>query len=165
MDRFDEKGKLIIPENHPAAGELEKCGVSSTGGSHVHHAYCPNGHELITEDNPVFSTNHGIKLAVKGVHGEDVVYLSPYLVAREKIGGARFQAGDKLDVCCPVCGVRLPIYAPCDCQWNGEYVFLALEKKQGTRTGVCFCNVWGCPKGNIRLADDVVAEFGSTYTL
>jgi hypothetical protein len=61
--------------------------------------------------------------------------------------------------------VQLPVLAPCDCQWNGEYVMLSLDEDPATRNAICFCNIWGCPNGDIRLAGEVIAEYQRNYEL
>lgn len=165
MERFDDSGKLIIPDKETEYQELERRGVHYAGNVHVHQAYCPHGHLLITEDNETFHDLPGIKLVMKGARGTECIYVSPFLNNREKSGGKIFELGDRLDVCCPVCDAVLPTLAPCDCQWNGEYILLALDREPNTRNGVCFCNIWGCPSGNVRLAGDVIADYRSNYEL
>ncbi len=165
MDHFDEEGKLKIPDKDAIVNELEKRGVECEKNLHVKQVYCPNGHEMIMPDNAKFDGMPGIKLFLKGENKEEIVYISPFLNKRHRTGGDDFGLGDKLEVRCPVCDVKMPVIGPCDCQWNGEYVMLSLDKDATNRNAVCFCDIWGCPKGDVRLAGEVVSEYIRDYRL
>jgi hypothetical protein len=165
MERFDKDGRLVVPDAEDVQRELSKHGVHYEGAVHVHQAFCPNGHLLITDDCARFGDLPGIKLLLSGGPGEDIVYVSPLLNQRQRQGGNAFKLGDRLEVRCPVCGVEMPVLAPCDCQWNGEYVMLGLDEESSTDNAVCFCNIWGCPNGDIRLAGTVISEYRSNYEL
>ena len=165
MQRFDENGRLIVPDRAAVEEELQRHGVHYEGMLHVHQAFCPNGHQLIEPDNGKFDNLPGIKLLLEGERGTEIVYLSLILNIRQRTGGGCFLVGDRLAVRCPTCSVTMPVLAPCDCQWNGEYVMLGLDENPGTRNGVCFCNIWGCPNGDVRLAGEVIAEYERNYSL
>jgi hypothetical protein len=165
MERFDDEGRLVMPDVEQVQQELSKHGVHAEGAVHIHQAFCPSGHLLITDNCRKFDDLPGVKLLLKGERGEDMVYLSPILNIRQRSGGDMFKLGDRLEVRCPVCGVNLPVLAPCDCQWDGEYVMLGLDEVPSTHNAVCFCNIWGCPNGDIRLAGTVISEYRSNYEL
>jgi len=165
MNHFDEEGKLIFPNKESIRKELEKSGVKGKENLHVTQVYCPNGHEMIMPGNAKFDGLPGIKLFLKGKNKEDIVYISPFLNKRQRTGGDDFGLGDKLEVQCPVCKEKMRVIGPCDCQWNGEYVMLSLDKNPDNRNAVCFCDIWGCPKGDVRLAGEVVAEYIRDYRL
>ncbi len=155
----------MIPDRDRFIGELEKRGVHYKETLCVSQVFCPNGHELIADDNAKFGGMPGIKLLLKGERGEDFVFISPFLDKRQRTGGKMFECGDRLEVRCPVCNAEMPVLGPCDCQWNGEYVMLSLDKDPSNRNAVCLCNIWGCPNGDIRLAGEVVAEYMRGYRL
>jgi hypothetical protein len=165
MDRFDEDGRLHVPDAEQARKELSQHGVHYEGAVHIHQAFCPKGHLLIADDCEKFEGLPGVKLLLTGERGKDIVYVSPVLNHRLRSGGDMFKLGDSLEVRCPVCGVELPVLAPCDCQWNGQYVMLGLDEEATTDNAVCFCNIWGCPNGDIRLAGTVITEYRSNYEL
>ncbi len=165
MERFDEEGKLIMPEPEVLKKELEHLGLYYDNAVHVHQVFCPNGHQLILDNNNKFNDMPGIKLLLAGIRGSSEVFISPYLNKRERSGGDMFKLGDRLEVRCPICSVELPIIAPCDCQWDGMYVTLSLEEDMSTKNAVCFCNIWGCPNGDVRLAGEVITEYRSNYSL
>ena len=127
MDHFDKEGKLVIPDIEAVKAELEKRGVECKTELHVKHVYCPNGHDLIKDENAKFNGMPGIKLFLKGENAEDTVYISPFLNQRNRTGGDVFKLGDKLEVCCPECSARMPVLGPCDCQWNGYLASIALD--------------------------------------
>jgi len=165
MERFDQNGKLIIPDHAVIAHELKKLGVETAGVVRVKQVFCPNGHQLILRDNTSFDNVPGIKLLLNGAQGAEEIYISSVLNKRQRSGGGIFRVGDRLEVRCPVCNVPLPVLAPCDCQWDGEYVMLSLDEDPTNRNAVCFCNIWGCPNGDIRLAGEVIAEYQRNYEL
>ena len=165
MDHFDKDGKLNIPDKDSIKSKLEKIGLKCQTEPFVTQVFCPNGHELIMPDNAKFDGLPGIKLFLKGDDKEDIVFISPFLNKRHRTGGEAFDLGDKLEVRCPVCNEKMPVIGPCDCQWNGEYVMLSLDKDPTNRNAVCFCDIWGCPKGDVRLAGEVVAEYIRDYRL
>lgn len=165
MERFTENGGLIVPDRDAVMKELQRHGVHYEHTVHIHQAFCPNGHQLITDDNEKFDGLPGIKLLCKHPKENAIVYLSPVLNVRRRSGGNKYVLGDRLQVCCPVCEVAMPVLAPCDCQWDGEYVMLSLAEDYSKQHGVCFCNIWGCPKGDIRLAGEVIAEYQRNYEL
>jgi hypothetical protein len=165
MERFDQDGKLVVPDRAALEHELKKHGIETGGALRIHQAFCPNGHQLILRENVAFDNLPGIKLLLSGARGAEPIYISPVLNKRQRSGGAIFRVGDRLEVHCPVCSVQLPVLAPCDCQWNGEYVMLSLDEDPATRNAICFCNIWGCPNGDIRLAGEVIAEYQRNYEL
>ena len=165
MERFDDKGRMVVPDRAQVLLELEKRGVHYAGALHIHQAFCPRGHALITKDSHQFNGLPGIRAHMVGERADEVVTLTPFLLRRDKVGGAGFHLGDRVHICCHVCGIEMPVIAPCDCQWNGEFVMFSLEPDQAKLTGVCVCNIWGCPNGDIRMAGDVIAAYQRNYAL
>ncbi|NLF38995.1 hypothetical protein GX586_06085 [bacterium] len=165
MQRFDDDGRLIVPERTHLVDELKKRGVHLEGSIHIHQAFCPRGHMLVSDDNKQFNGLPGIKVHVVGERGDELVTITPFLKRRDRIGGEQFQVGDRLHICCPACGIEMPVLAPCDCQWNGEFVMFSLDENPTNQNAVCFCNIWGCPNGDIRMAGDVIAEYQRNYEL
>jgi len=164
MKSFDEDGKLIIPDKE--LQKLQEHGLYKKENKiHINHAFCPKGHELIVPDNELIDGFPSIKLWLKGEIGNELVFISPVLNNLNRIGGEIFSKGNKLKVCCPECGSRMPVLGPCECQWNGEYMMLSLDKNPENQNAVCFCDVWGCPKGDVRLAGEVISEYMRGYQM
>ncbi|MEA3445550.1 MAG: hypothetical protein U9R19_12590 [Bacteroidota bacterium] len=161
MNNFDKDGKLLVPDK-----ELLKHGIIKRENKiHINHAFCPKGHELIVANNEIIDEFPSIKLWLKGDAGNEIIFISPVLNNLRRTGGDIFGKGDKLQICCPECGIQMPVLGPCECQWNGEYVMLSLDKDPENQNAVCFCDVWGCPKGDVRLADEVISEYMRGYQM
>jgi hypothetical protein len=74
MQRFDQKGMMVfpIPEKIKAAGKMENLLV-------IKQCFCPNGHNLVSEQ-AVFDTFNGIIVKVKKSGVEGLVALNPVSV-------------------------------------------------------------------------------------
>ena len=154
-----------MPDRETIMAELGRHGLHYEQTVHIHNAFCPKGHQLILDANAKFDGLPGVKLLMRDKKRKEIVFISPVLNNRQRTGGSMFVVGDRLEVLCPVCEVAMPVLAPCDCQWNGEYVMLSLGENPARKHAVCICTVWGCPNGDIRLAGEVVTNYQSNYAL
>lgn len=165
MERFDKKGRLIIPD-------LQKLGAAKNIGVivekeklHVTCAYCPKGHPLITDGSRTISGRPGIRLWVRGKHFEQLVTLSPFQGDFAKFYEKEFEDGEVLDVMCPLCYAPLPVLAPCGCTSDSHWVVMFLRQEQDYNDAVGICNAWGCPCSFIRLSGEILTEYRASMQL
>ena len=159
MERFDKKGRLIIPDLQKL-GAAKKVGVLVEKKKlHVTRAFCPKGHALITDSSRKFGGRPGIQLWVRGKHLEQLVTLSPFQGDFAKFYEQEFEAGEGLDVMCPLCYAPLPVLAPCGCTPGSYWVVMFLRPEHDYNDAVGVCNTWGCPSSFIRLSGEILTEY------
>lgn len=165
MERFDKKGRLIIPDLKKL-GAAKKVGVIVEKEKlHVTHAYCPEGHALITDGSHMFSGRPGIRLLVRGKRLEQVITLSPFQGDFAKAYEQEFEDGEVLKVMCPLCETPLPVLAPCGCTPGSHWVVMFLRQEQDYNDAVGICNAWGCPCSFIRLSGEILTEYRTSTQL
>ncbi|MBN2803766.1 MAG: hypothetical protein JXR91_11775 [Deltaproteobacteria bacterium] len=126
-------------------------------------AYCPNGHNLISDDNEEFDEYPGIKVYLKGEKKEGPVYLSPFQGDGTKKGTQDWNAGEKLKFFCPECNEALPIMAHCSCLDNkgehGDIVKIFTSDDLAEKSVLSLCNVWGCRKSKVTDNWNIISEY------
>ena len=159
MVRFDRKGRLVFPDLDRLRA-AEKAGVVVEKEElHVTHAFCPEGHALITEKSRKFHGQPGIKLWVKGKRREQVVTLSPFQGDITKDYVWEFETGEVLDVRCPECRTPLPVFAPCGCNPDSGWIIMFLDQNHDYNSAIGVCNAWGCPRSYTRLSGEILSEY------
>lgn len=129
----------------------------------VTQAFCPNGHNLVLDDNEQFDGFPGIRLRL--VAGEDAGYviLSPFHGDATKKGKTDWPAGTRLQVQCPECEKPLPVMAKCHCQGrkgaSGDLVKLFLTPELNDSHVLALCNVWGCRHSRTIDNWQIISEF------
>ena len=149
MPRFDQKGMMVfpIPEKIKAAGKMENLLV-------IKQCFCPNGHNLVSEQ-AVFDTFNGIMVKVKKGGAEGLVALNPVYGLKHRVTiGIKLDKDELLEVLCPECGVAMPVYSACSC--GGSLVALFLEPDADFTNSVLICNRVDCHNAQIRLHNEMV---------
>ncbi len=150
--RFDERGRLIIPEPTGPTRELE-AGEELV----VTEAYCPAGHNVVDDDYTV-GERPGIKVAFRDPRGQEgLVVLSPVLGRLDKLVlKGRLVPGEKLELLCPDCGAPLPVLTSCQCSARGAIRVLFLHPDCDINNSIGFCNVVGCPNSSFVRSGEVI---------
>jgi len=129
----------------------------------ITEAYCPNGHNLISEDNEDFDGYAGIKVLLRGATNEGEVFISPFHGDATKKGEQGWKTGEKLAFFCPVCEVPLPTFARCHCAFEdgqeGELVKLYTSRDLSDSHMLALCNVWGCRRSRTIDNWNIISEY------
>jgi hypothetical protein len=150
--RFDDRGRLIIPEPTGPGRELRE-GEELT----VREAYCSQGHNVVDERYTV-GGRPGIKVAFRDPRGaEGLVVLSPVLGRLDKLVlKGRLIGGEKLELRCPECGQLLPVLTSCTCTSGGIINVLFLRPDCDINNSIGICNVVGCPNSSFVRSGEVI---------
>ena len=149
MERFDQKGMMIFPnpEKIKKAGKLTDLLI-------IVKCYCPNGHNLVS-DQAIFDGLNGIVLKVRKAGQEGHVALNPAYGLKHRISlNIKLVKDDLLEVTCPQCGVALPVYSECSC--GGNLIALFLDEKPDFTNSVLICNRVDCQNAQIKLHNEMV---------
>jgi len=154
MERFGKDGKLIIPlmQRKEVAKQTDEREVRYV----VTEAYCPNGCNIINEENKI-NGFAGISLKYKrpGIEGELV--LSAIQGDFEKIIlSGNLEEGVKDELYCPHCGVMFKKLVNCSCKPDADMVVIGLTPKLDYNNAISFCNVTGCHNGTTIKSGDVI---------
>ncbi|MEJ2636010.1 MAG: hypothetical protein P8184_12055 [Calditrichia bacterium] len=159
MKIYDNKGMLIIPELDKVKKLGRRVGITTAKNKVLlRQVFCPEGHPLISDENPKFDGKPGIHLICEGDYIRQSVYLSPFQGDNQKIFNKDFEQGEIIKVFCPVCQVEFPKLAPHDCKTDAMYIALFLDNKASFSNAACICNIWGCYASQLRLSGEVLAE-------
>jgi hypothetical protein len=156
---FDSKGKLNIPIEGTIS--IPKSKVQKKAGQLiVNEAYCPKGHNLISEvkiDNQ--PGIHFIYIDEKNTKETDIV-ISPIVRKCKKkiLKGDGFQKDEIVKILCPICRTELDILFECEC---GAPIYLFyIDKQRNYYYGQSFCSRIGCVKASqLRFSQDMLQEF------
>lgn len=149
MKLFDAKGMMVFP--NPKKMNIEEKEEVIV----VQECFCPNGHKLITT-RAVFNEFPGIMLKVKNRVGkEGYIALSPICGDKARISlDIDLENNEKLDLFCPECGVKLPVYSPCSC--GGELVTLFSDNNNDYANCIGICNRVGCKNAKITVKNELL---------
>ena len=157
--KFDEHGFMVIPDPREAKQKREI--EQSIDGKIVvvRHAFCPDGHDVMSE-SVNFNGHDGIHLKIRRPDGDEGdMILSPIFRDQTIVYmGTKPAAGEKLDVFCPICGVKLPILSQCENCDGGEIRVLSLSKEFDIANGIAFCDMVGCPSSYILDSDELIEQ-------
>jgi hypothetical protein len=141
MKLFDKNGIMIIPvpEKHQAASKeiivIKDC-------------FCPNGHKLVNR-RARFGDYDGIIIGVNQYPEKGLIALSPVFGDKSKISiDIDLKEGALLDLVCPVCDVRFPVYSNCEC--GGEIMVMFTKPEKDFMNCVGICNRVGCKHAEIK---------------
>ena len=158
MERFDQKGMMVFPspEKIKKAGKLEEIIV-------IRQCFCPNGHNLVT-DQAVFDGFNGVILKVRQSGHEGMVALNPVYGLKHRVAlGIKLKKDELLEVFCPECSVALPVYSSCSC--GGDLITLFLDNKNDFSNSVLICNRVDCHNAQIRLHNEMVHYDGMGHVI
>ncbi len=128
----------------------------------VTQAFCPKGHNLISEDNPKFSGHPGIKLVISDGEHEGEVVLSPVhgdATKRSPLGDWTPAPGTRMvSVRCPVCGTELDILGDCVTGDGGKLRAIYLTSRLSEGYAALVCDVWDCHYSKVVDDWDLLSE-------
>lgn len=148
MERFNERGMLIIPDPAHERSDTDKILV-------VGRLFCPNGHSLIS-DRVAFNGYPGIMVRVRRGDRNGLIALSPIYGSKARISiDIDLESGEVMDLYCPVCDILLPVHSPCRC---GANLIAFFPTKDADFTNcVAICNRIDCINAHILINDEVVS--------
>ena len=123
-------------------------------------AFCPQGHNLISDDNEKFDGFPGIRLHLTAATGEESeVTLSPFHGDAAKRCQKESPDGTRFTIACPICRTPLPKLTKCHCAHNGDMVTLFLTPALQESAILALCNVWGCPRSRSVDNWQIISEY------
>ncbi len=129
----------------------------------VSQAFCPNGHNLVDDENEKFDGYPGIRLKLTSDSESGDVYLSPFHGDSTKKGQTDWENGTKFKIKCPMCDTALPILAKCHCSKDrgptGDLIKLFLSPGLTDSHIMAVCNVWGCRKSRTIDNWHIISEY------
>ena len=150
-ERFDSKGRLIIPLDIYKREEHidDKRFV-------VENVYCANGHNLVDKQYEIKGfPGIRLKFSRPGHEGEFVISAIEGDFEKIMISGD-LEQGKKDELFCPVCGTVLPTLVNCECGAGGDIVILGLTPDLDFNNAIAFCNVTGCENGTFVKSGAVI---------
>jgi hypothetical protein len=158
-EMFNAKGKLNIPLE--ATISIPKSKIQKKSGQLVvNEAYCPKGHDLMSEveiDNE--PGIHFIYTDKTGKKETDIVISPVVRKCRKKIlKGEGFKKNEIVKILCPICRIELDVMFDCEC---GAPIYLFyIDKQRNYYYGQSFCSRIGCVKASqLRFSQDMLQEF------
>jgi hypothetical protein len=153
MEMFDKQGMLLIPVPAPT-----KRIAKETSLLVVNQCFCPAGHNLIS-DRAVFDGYNGILLKVKKGRKKSWVALNPAYGVKSRISiDIRLIKNDLLEILCPLCNIKLPVYHPCSC--GGELITLFLDPTANFSNSILICNRVDCFNAELRFHNELIRYDG-----
>ncbi|WP_321289318.1 hypothetical protein [uncultured Sunxiuqinia sp.] len=137
MTRFTKQGKIHFPKNKFFRPRRQSANIKET--VIIEKCYCPNGHSLLDE-NSKFSDHPGIKIKVIRNGGDEgFLVLSPKFGDYSKMSiDITFKNGDLLEMFCPECNAKIPIYSSCYiCHNHMLTLFTTKDNSYQHCVGVC----------------------------
>lgn len=129
----------------------------------ITQAYCPNGHNLISQENADFDGHPGISLLVECADWSGNIVLSPIHGDHSRVGVAKtLTEGTNCTLRCPVCQTELPKLGKCRCENGGDLLGLYLRPSLHQGDMVAFCSVMGCHRSRIMDQFEVLSEFNAS---
>ncbi len=125
----------------------------------ISQAFCPNGHNLVTDDNADFDGYPGLKVRLESGEKSGNVVLSPFHGDDSKKGATDWVPGDKLRISCSICNEPLAKMASCRCDGKGDLVKLYLTPNLSDSHVLAMCNIWGCRRSRTINNWQIISEY------
>ena len=149
MDRFDQKGMLIIPNQQSPAPNRKNILV-------VQQCYCPAGHSLMAP-RASFDGNPGILVGVRLEKQQGHIFLSSVYGDKTRVSfDIDLSAGEIVELTCSTCGVTLPTHSLCDC--GGSFQTLFLNPQGNFADVIGICNRLGCRNAKIISSGEMITN-------
>ena len=148
MERFNERGMLIIPNPIHEQAEAKKTLV-------VSRLFCPNGHSLIST-RAVFNGYPGIVVMARSGQKQGLIALSPLYGSKARISlDIDLESGEIVELHCPVCDILLPVHSPCSC--GAELIAFFPTPDADFTNCVAICNRVDCINSHILINDELIS--------
>jgi hypothetical protein len=161
--KFNKKGQLNIPLSGKIILPKRKV-AKKQSDLVVKEAYCPNGHNLLSDekiDNQ--KSQHFIYASRRGNREAEILITSVLGKCSKKyLNGEPFRKGEIIRILCPTCRGELPILVNCEC---GAPIYLFyIDRRLDHNFGQSLCARIGCVKASqLRFSQDVLREFINNY--
>ena len=133
---------MIIPSPKHPGSEKEVQGVI------IKKCFCINGHNLVSRQAQ-FGEYDGIVLNVSMDDQKGIIALSPVFGDKSKITlGIVLDKGKLVQLSCPVCLTKLPVFSRCEC--GGDLLIMFTGSLNDFNNCVGVCNRVGCKHAEIK---------------
>lgn len=103
----------------------------------VEQCFCPKGHSIIS-GLATFGGHQGLTLRLRSAEQDGLLALSPIIGDRERsffeFSG---EAGEVVEICCPVCAEPFPVYNECSCGAHLVALFTSPQTSFAQCIGIC----------------------------
>ena len=122
----------------------------------VDECYCPNGHNLIS-NNAIFNGYKGIVFMVKRKRQKGRIAISPIYGCKSRVAlDIDLVEGDTWEFCCPECKVSFPVYKSCEC--GGKLTTFFTSKDADIYHSIGICNRVGCGNAGILQGKELLTQ-------
>ena len=154
MERFNKKGRLIIPLSKRSSNKSKK--KDNKVLYVIKEAYCPNGCSIIDENYKI-NGSPALRIRFKRPGNEGEFVISAIEGDFEKIVlSGELLEGVKDELYCPHCNVMFEKLVNCNCNSDADMVIIGLTPELDFNNAVTFCNVTGCENGSFVSSGDVI---------
>ncbi len=156
--KFDKQGFMIIPDPLAQKAKKEIAQALEEKLVKVTQAFCPHGHNLITNTSS-FTGHNGLEIRYERANGEGgTLFVSPILGDKTVVFvGSRPNNGERIKFLCPHCGIEIPVLSKCDKCHEGEMRILSLDPKFDQTNGIAICDLVGCPSAYVLDAGQYIS--------
>ena len=131
MNRFDDKGMMIIPNRDRSEIKSSKKLIVLT------ELFCPHGHNLI-QARANFNGYPGLVLQASAGKQNGILALSPVYGEKIRVSfDIDLKKNEVLSLKCTVCQAELPTYAQCQCGADLKALFLTKDMSFSNCVGIC----------------------------
>ncbi|MDA8125125.1 MAG: hypothetical protein M0009_08070 [Deltaproteobacteria bacterium] len=149
MERFDQKGMILIPNPVARTAAAAKVLV-------IRELFCPAGHSLISR-RALFNGSPGILVGVGFAGEKGLVALSPVYGDKTRIAlDIDLPAKQIANLFCPTCGIDLPRYATCHC--GADLAALFLDRRASFSDCIGICNRVDCVNAHFVAQGELISE-------
>jgi hypothetical protein len=149
MKLFDKKGMMLFP-NPMKRSEI----CESENLLVINECYCPNGHNLISEQ-AIFNGFQGIIIKVSRNKQSGLVALSPVYGYKSRVSlDLPIHKDEIWEAYCPECNEKLPYFSDCSC--HGKLFALFLDQSAEFSNSILICNRIDCFNAQIKYNNEIV---------
>lgn len=147
---YDKHGMLIFP--NPLQESIRK----SQNVIVMNECFCPNRHNLINR-KAMFGSFPGILLKVKQKEDSGLLALSPVYGDKSRIS-IDIELIDKeiLELSCPGCNEKLPVFSHCEC--GADLLNLFLTEELSFNEAAAVCSRVNCFNAQIKSSSELIAQ-------
>jgi hypothetical protein len=138
-----QRHSVAPPSDETCAKEINGVVIQVT------QAFCPEGHNLLFNEDELFDGARGISLYASDGQSEGEVILSPFHGDHRRKGKVDFEKGSELNISCPICKIPFERLSDCICPEKGELFKIYMTPNCNDSHVVALCNIWGCHRSKV----------------